>query len=254
MGLDIGCLASPLPISFSGGPVTVILVHGFTGSPAELRLLAEACHQRGFAVEVPLLDGHGTVLDDLVPMKPQRWIDQLDAVIRTQLQRGQQVVLGGLSMGSILALQASMRWPEIQGLMLYAPPIGSRDLRRFLAPLLTRLVTSVAKPPSDYVDPSTADRLWAYDRYPVICSSLVLQMIAGVRRELRSVTSPMLVIASHRDNVVSAKGVDLLLRRVSSPVKQVLWLERSSHAVTADGEWRLVCERSLSFLDSLQLG
>ena len=111
----------------------------------------------------------------------------------------------------------------------------------------------MAKPPSDYVDPSTAERLWAYDRYPVICSSLVLQMIARVRRELRSVTSPMLVIASHRDNVVSAKGVDLLVQRAASPVKQLLWLERSSHAITADGEWPMVCERSLLFLDALPL-
>ena len=74
----------------------MILVHGFTGSPAEMRLLAEACHQQGYAVEVPLLEGHGTVLDDLVPLQPQRWIDQLDGVIRAQLERGQQVVLGGL--------------------------------------------------------------------------------------------------------------------------------------------------------------
>jgi len=251
--VGIGRLASPLPISLDGGPVTVILVHGFTGSPAEMRLLAEACHQQGYAVEVPLLEGHGTVLDDLVSMQPQRWIDQLDGVIRAQLERGQQVVLGGLSMGSILAMQASMRWPEIQGLMLYSPPIGSRDPRRFFAPLLTRLVTSVAKPPSDYADPATADRLWSYDRYPVICSSLVLQMIARVRRQLRKVRAPMLVIASHRDNVVSAKGVEMLVQQAASPVKQLLWLELSSHAITADGEWPLVCERSLLFLDSLPL-
>ena len=252
--MDIGCLATPAPISWSGGRNTVILVHGFTGSPAEMRLLAEACHEKGYAVEVPLLHGHGTVLDDLVPIKPQQWIDQLDDVIRDQLARGQQVVLGGLSMGSILALQASIRWPQVRGLMLYSPPIGSRDPRRFFAPLLTRLLTSVAKPPSDYADPGTANRLWSYDRYPVICSSLVLQMIARVRRQLRKVRAPMLVIASHRDNVVSATGVELLVQRAASPVKQLLWLERSSHAITADGEWPLVCERSLLFLDSLQLG
>lgn len=251
--MGIGCCSSPDPISLSGGPVTVILVHGFTGSPSEMRLLAEACHKHGYAVEVPLLEGHGTVLDDLMPIHPQRWIDQLDGVIRAQLDRGQQVVLGGLSMGSILALQASMRWPEIRGLMLYSPPIGSRDPRRFLAPLLKRVVASVAKPPRNYADPKTLDRLWSYDRYPVICSSLVLEMIARVRRQLRRVRAPLLVIASHRDNVVTAKGVELLVQRAGSPVKQLLWLKRSSHVITADGEWQLVSERSLLFLDALQL-
>ena len=130
--MGIGRHASPDPISLSGGPVTVLLVHGFTGSPAEMTLLAEALHRQGYSVEVPLLQGHGTCLEDLVPLRPQQWIEQLDQVIEAQLARGQQLVLGGLSMGSILALQAALRWPQIRALMLFSPPIESRDWRRFL--------------------------------------------------------------------------------------------------------------------------
>ncbi len=243
--------ASPAPISLAGGSVTVILLHGFTGSPAEMALLATALHAKGYAVEVPLLVGHGTQLNDLLPVHPQQWVDQVDGVLRSQLARGQQVVLGGLSMGSILALQAALRFPEIRGLMLYSPPIGSRDVRRFFAPLLTRLVKTVAKPPCDYADPTTVDRLWSYDRYPVICSSLVLRLIAQVRRQLTAVHQPMLVIASRRDNVVTERGVRRLIDQAGASSKQLVWLERSSHAITADAEWPLVCERSLGFLSSL---
>ena len=251
--MGIGRLASPAPLSMAGGPVTVVLVHGFTGSPAEMTLLAEALHAHGYSVEVPLLEGHGTRLDDLVPMRPQQWIDQLDALIEQELTRGQQVVLGGLSMGSILALQAAVHWPQIRGLLLFSPPIGSRDWRRFFAPVLTRLVTSVPKPSSGYVDPATADRLWSYDRYPVVCSSLVLQMIARVRSQLAEVSQPLLVMASRHDNVVTERGVRLLIRRVASARKQLVWLEHSSHGLTADAEWPLVCVQSLAFLQSLGL-
>lgn len=234
--MGIGRFANPAPLSLAGGPVTVVLVHGFTGSPAEMTLLAEALHGQGYSVEVPLLEGHGTRLDDLLPMRPQRWLDQLDALLERELTGGQQVVLGGLSMGSILALQAAVRWPQVRGLLLFSPPIGSRDWRRFFAPLLARLVTSVPKPPSGYVDPAAADRLWSYDRYPVVCSSLVLQMISRVRRQLGEVPQPLLVIASRRDNVVTERGVRLFMRRVSSASKRLVWLEHSSHALTADGE------------------
>ena len=243
--------ASPAPISLAGGSVTVILLHGFTGSPAEMALLADALHAKGYSVEVPLLLGHGTQLNDLLPIRPQQWIDQVDGLLRTQLERGQQVVLGGLSMGSILALQAAFRFPEIRGLMLYSPPIGSRDVRRFFAPLLIRLVKTVAKPPCDYADPRTADRLWSYDRYPVICSSLVLRLIAQVRQHLAAVHQPMLVVASRRDNVVTERGVRRLMDQAGASSKQLVWLERSSHAITADAEWPLVCESSLRFLSSL---
>ena len=248
--MAIGRLASPDPISLAGGPVTVLLLHGFTGSPAEMTLLAQALHHQGYSVEVPLLQGHGTCLEDLVPLRPQQWIEQVDQVIETQLGRGQQVVLGGLSMGSILALQAALRWPQICALMLFSPPIESRDWRRFFAPLLTRLVTSVAKPPSAYVDPQAADRLWSYDRYPVVCSSLVLQLIARVRRQLSALAQPLLVIASRRDNVVSERGVKQLMARVASTQKRLVWMEHSSHALTADGEWRQVCDECLRFLQA----
>ena len=93
--MGIGRDASPDPMSLPGGPVTVLLVHGFTGSPAEMTLLAEALHRQGYSVEVPLLQGHGTCLEDLVPLRPQQWIEQLDQVIEAQLARGNSWCSGG---------------------------------------------------------------------------------------------------------------------------------------------------------------
>ena len=245
---------SPAPISLPGGRVTVLLVHGFTGSPAEMVLLAKVLNRAGFSVEVPLLLGHGTQLEDLVPIRPDQWVSQLDAVILREQARGQEIVVGGLSLGSVLALNAALRCPQIKALMLFSPPIGSRDWRRFAAPLLKLLVRSVRKPPSNYVDPGTASRLWSYDRYPVVCSSLVLKFIARVRRDLPRISQPLLVIASSRDNVVTARGVRLLVKRVASSTCDFLWLHNSSHALTADQEWPEVCERSVAFLRSLGLG
>ncbi|MAN19260.1 MAG: esterase, partial [Synechococcus sp. EAC657] len=72
--------ASPDPFALSGGPVTVVLLHGFTGSPAELRLLARALNAQGFGVEAPLLAGHGTRLEDLMEIEPRQWLEQIDAL------------------------------------------------------------------------------------------------------------------------------------------------------------------------------
>ena len=83
--------------------MTVVLVHGFTGSPAELRLLAHALHAQGFGVEAPLLAGHGTQLDDLMEIEPRQWLEQIDALVVRLRKQGQRVVVAGLSLGSILA-------------------------------------------------------------------------------------------------------------------------------------------------------
>ena len=228
--------------------MTVVLIHGFTGSPAEMRLLAEAFHSAGYGVEVPLLAGHGTTLNDLIAVRSQQWIDPLDELIARLLSKRQSVVVGGLSLGSILTLQLALRYPEIKALLLYAPPIRSRDPRRFLAPLLTRFTQSLPKPPADFCDPIAAEHLWSYERYPVLTSARVLELISRTRKQLKRVQQPLLAIASRRDNVVSKSGIELLMKRVQSTPQELHWLERSSHAITVDGEWKIVRDLSLEFL------
>ena len=95
--------ASPEPFSLPGGPITVVLLHGYTGAPAELSQLAEALHAQGFGVEAPLLVGHGTCLEDLMPVQPIQWLEQIDGVVDRLLNQGQRVVVAGLSLGSIPA-------------------------------------------------------------------------------------------------------------------------------------------------------
>ena len=73
--------ASPQAFSLPGGAVTVVLIHGFTGSPSEMQLLAESLNAEGYGIEVPLLAGHGTTLKDLMEVHPQQWIAPLDALI-----------------------------------------------------------------------------------------------------------------------------------------------------------------------------
>jgi len=243
--------ASPQAFSLPGGAITVVLIHGFTGSPAEMELLAAAFNAAGHGVEVPLLVGHGTTLSDLMEVQPQQWIDSLDALITRLLAEGQSVVLAGLSLGSILSLQLALRYPQIKALLLYSPPIRSGDPRRFLAPLLIRFTQSLPKPSSDFCDPIAAQRLWSYDRYPVATSALVLDLISRTRKQLSKVQQPLLVIASRRDKVISASGIQLLMRTVNSSPRELHWLERSGHAITVDAEWMVVRDLSLNFLRKL---
>ncbi|QNI53592.1 putative carboxylesterase [Synechococcus sp. BIOS-E4-1] len=170
--------ASPEPFSMLGGPITVVLLHGYTGAPAELSLLAEALHEQGFGVEAPLLAGHGTCLEDLMPVQPSQWLEQVDGVVDRLLDHGKRVVVAGLSLGSILAIQAGIRRPGVEAVIAYSPPIVSGDPRALIAPLLSLLLPSVPRPADDFVDPATAERLWKYPRWP----SPLLRACAGSHR------------------------------------------------------------------------
>jgi carboxylesterase len=109
-----GVGASADPIVLPGGSTTVVLIHGYIGTPAEMVLLAHALQREGYGVECPLLAGHGTCLEDLMPVDPVQWLNQLDAVVDRLQQQGQNVVVGGFSLGSILALQLARRRSSTQ--------------------------------------------------------------------------------------------------------------------------------------------
>ena len=241
------------PVSFSrpGGSTTVVLVHGYTGSPAELSLLADALHDQGFAVEAPLLVGHGTCLEDLMCVHPTQWLEQIDAVVDRLLADGQRVVVAGLSLGSILAIQAGMRRPGVEAVIAYSPPIVSGDPRALIAPVLSLVLPSVPRPEDDFVDPDTADRLWRYPRWPSGCSVRVLRLIASTRRHLADLRQPLLVIASTQDRVITRRGVEMLRLRTGSERVELHWLEGSGHVITADAEWRTVADQTLIFLKDL---
>ncbi|HMC51919.1 MAG TPA: hypothetical protein VKI64_04085, partial [Acidimicrobiales bacterium] len=67
------------PWSAPGGPSGVLVLHGFTGCPQSMRGLARAFASAGFAVELPLLPGHGTAVEDMIPT---RWSDWSEAAER----------------------------------------------------------------------------------------------------------------------------------------------------------------------------
>ena len=243
--------ASPEPFSLPGGAITVVLLHGYTGAPAELSQLAEALNAQGFGVEAPLLVGHGTCLEDLMPVQPIQWLEQIDGVVDRLFNQGQRVVVAGLSLGSILAIQAGMRRPDVEAVIAYSPPIVSGDPRALIAPVLSLLLPSVPRPADDFVDPSTTERLWKYPRWPSRCSVRVLDLIASTRRHLDDLHQPLLVMASTLDRVITRRGVELLQQRAGSKRVEVHWLQGSGHVITADAEWKTVADQTLIFLKGL---
>src|SRR5580704_7049564 len=89
--------------SFPGGPVGVLVLHGFTGNPTSMRALAEALAEAGYAVELPRLPGHGTAVEDMLPTRWVDWSGAAEAAFADLAGRCAKVAVAGLSMGGTLA-------------------------------------------------------------------------------------------------------------------------------------------------------
>jgi len=101
----------------------VLILHGFTGSPWEVRPLADALVRAGLTVAMPLLAGHGTSVHALDETHWQDWLNTARQALAWLDQHCDRVHLAGLSMGALLCLLlAQERSPEQTGALLLLAP------------------------------------------------------------------------------------------------------------------------------------
>ena len=117
------------PFMIKGGPVGCLLIHGYTGTPFEMRLLARSLAEDGYTILAPRLFGHATSPEDLLRARYWDWIaDVEDALDILKGITDHQVVLG-LSMGGILAMIAAARY-QVDGVVSFSTPSNlPQDLR-----------------------------------------------------------------------------------------------------------------------------
>lgn len=126
-----------------GGPLGVLLLHGFGGSPASLRPVAEWFAGRGLSVRLPRLPGHGTSFEDFASVRWPAWVDEAGSGLSALLHRCDRVAVLGHSMGASLALHlAATRPSDVAALALANPYL--RDRRLLLVPVGRWVLRSTA--------------------------------------------------------------------------------------------------------------
>jgi carboxylesterase len=233
------------PWSAPGGPHGALVVHGFTGNPQSLRGLAEALHDAGYAVELPLLPGHGTAVDDMIETGWTDWTAAVDAAYEALATRADRVVVAGLSMGGALALWLASRHPEIAGVVCVNPVVEvGAEMVDGIRQMVDGGIDRIPAIGDDVADPAGHEE--AYDATPLRPLLSLADAAAETVDGLRKVSCPVLLMTSPQDHVVDPHNSDIVAERVSGPVERVA-LERSYHVATLDYDKDLIFERAVEF-------
>lgn len=234
------------PFSAAGGPAGVLVVHGFTGNPQSMRPLAEALARAGFTVELPLLPGHGTALDDMLPTRWPDWLGAAEAAYDELAARCPRVVVAGLSMGGTLATTLAATRPATAGLVAVNPAVDppAPSFRDMLRELLAAGTTVMPAIGSDIAKEGVVEA--AYPGTPVEALLSLCEGEDALVAQLADVRCPVLLFTSRQDHVVPPFSSDVLADRVSGPVERV-WLERSFHVATLDHDREEIEARTVEF-------
>ena len=236
------------PYSHAGGPVGVLVIHGFTGSPVSMRPWAEYLAAEGFTVELPRLPGHGTRWEDMAVTRWEDWYSEVDRTLTDLKSRCEQVFVAGLSMGGSLTLRLAEQRPgDVAGLILVNPAVHTERWDRHLLPVVRHIVKAFPGIINDTKKPGVDEG--GYTKLPLNAVYSLLQAWATIKTDIARVSSPMLLMHSREDHVVEPSNSEWIMKNVSSTDRTEVWLENSYHVATLDNDAPLIFSTSVDFIN-----
>jgi carboxylesterase len=244
-------IAGAEPFFLPRGEVGCLLIHGFTGTPFEMREMGEYLGACGFSALGVRLFGHATTKEDLYRVNWQDWASTVEDGYQILSGVASQIFIIGLSMGSLLAIKFS-RYNPVQGLVLISTPYYAPDPRLntigpFL-PYIRHVYRSYAKSDSHWDDPRAGLNHIEYDGYPLRGVQEVGTILGEAVSLLPKLRIPTLLVHSLQDRSVIFDHARLVMHALGSSHKRLKVLERSAHNVPRDSERRSVFEDCASFI------
>ncbi len=238
-----------------------LLIHGFTGSPAEMRPLGDALAAGGFPVRGVRVAGHGTEVADLVGTSWADWYASVDAEAdRLRAETGRPIAVAGMSAGGLLALHLAARRPaDVAALVLCGTPLAFDDRRLRWIPLLAalpwlparwRMLPKAAGP--DVADPVARVASPSYRATPLVGIAELLKLQVAVRAEIGSVAQPALVFHGAHDHTVPVANLERLREALGSSWIEAHVLPRSWHVVTIDVDRDELARLAVDFLSRVE--
>jgi carboxylesterase len=257
---------------------TIILIHGLTGTPNEMRHLAFYFHKRGYSVICPRLARHGEPLHALKYATWEEFYDSVRALFLKTLETGDKVYVAGLSMSALFVLLLAEEFgAKVSAGIGLAPTLFFDGWN---VPWYHRLLPVVSYTPLKYhfffkeSSPygiknekiramvhryySHADlgnladiSKYGYAFFPLSLFYQLRRLTRKVTPLLDRIDAPMLLIHPQEDDTASLKNSQFIFDRISSAVKKLVVLTDSYHVITADQEREKVAREMAEFLDSL---
>jgi carboxylesterase len=243
------------PFDLAGGPDAVLLLHGLTGSPFEVRYVAERLQAAGYRCLGPLMPGHGGDPRALAGLSWAAWVEGARREL-AKLSGARRTFVVGCSMGALVACALAHALPErVDAIALLAPALrlaGPGRLAALLArhtPLRGAVVPKVGG--SDVRDPVMRRANPTMRGVPLSAVGELDLLARHVDSLLPRVSAPALVVAGGEDHTVTLAGARRMAQRLGADGGRLVVLPSSFHLVGIDVERDRCAREVLTFFDGI---
>lgn len=232
-----------------GGELCIV-VHGFTGSPAEILPLTQALSAAGYEVLAPVLPGHDGTREALGRATASAWTHEVEALVNKH-GIGRPVHMIGFSMGAMIAAVVASRRP-VASLTMLAPAVYYARPRQVFRQMATYIKANWDKAGNDalYMQRRGDQFLMA----PLYSLQQFRRLVQMAKAALPQVCVPLCIIQGRLDEIVEPQSADYVLNTVSSAHKEIHYLEHSRHMICLDNEAEVAIATILRFLQNPVIG
>lgn len=101
----------------------MLMIHGLLDSPFTMRDLGHFYQQQGFLVRGILLDGHGTIPEQLKDVDYHQWIANVNLAVKSLRKVVDEIYITGFSTGGLLALHHCLTDTDIKAIITLCPAL-----------------------------------------------------------------------------------------------------------------------------------
>lgn len=242
-------IVQPKPFTFEGGERAVLLLHGFTGNSADVRMLGRFLEAKGYTCHAPIYKGHGVPPEELVHAGPEDWWQDVMNAYQFLRDRGhEKIAVAGLSLGGVFSLKLGYTVP-IKGIVPMCAPMYIKSEEVMYQGVLE--YAREYKKREGKTTEQIEEEMMAFQETPMKTLKALQNLISDVRHSIDMIYAPTFVVQARHDHMINTDSANIIYNEVESTNKHVKWYEESGHVITLDKERDQLHEDVYQFLETL---
>lgn len=242
-------IGAPKPFTFEAGERAVLLLHGFTGHSADVRMLGRYLESKGYTCHAPIYKGHGVPPEELVHTGPDDWWRDVMEAYEFLKERGHEKIAAvGLSLGGVFSLKLSYTVPIVGVVPMCAPMyIKSEEI-------MYQGVLAYAREYKKRLGKSNEEieeEMFQFKQTPMKTLKALQNLMRDVRDNIDMIYAPTFVVQARHDEMINTDSANIIYNGVESNIKQIKWYEESTHVITLDKQRDELHEDIYQFLEKL---